>query len=187
MAKKAKEGELTIAEATRQTWKELGAKALGTDVAKLVETKYGHAVPSSTISTAKKTVFGTKGRVKRKSPAAAGGLPPELKSKTEVILELMETGLDSPTAIVAAAKKMGVAVTPNHVSMVKSSAKKAGGKTSGGKRKKVRRAVSVAPVAVAAARSTGPATDLELENAALKFALRAGGVQAAMQALSRLE
>ena len=95
----------------------------------------------------------------------------------------MVGGLTSPKEIAAAAKKMGVMITPGHVSMIKGNLKKAGGK----RKKKLRRALRVATVAVAAARVTGPATDLELENAALKLALKAGSVQAAMQALGRLE
>lgn len=193
MAKKAKESEITAAEATRQSWKELGKNAQGTEVAKHVKSKYGHDVPSSTVSMAKKTVFGTTGRVKRKSSGAvsASGLPTEQKSKTDVVRELMASGLDMPKEIAAAAKKLGVLITPNHVSMIKGKLRKAGAKT-----KKARTAVSAAPMAgaaakspvvVAAARVTAPASNLELENAALKLALKAGSVQAAIQALGRLE
>ena len=71
--------------------------------------------------------------------------------------------------------------------MTKGNLKRARGKMARRNRKKLGRVVSVTTVATAAARVTGPVVDLELENAALKFALRAGSVQAAMQALSRLE
>lgn len=186
MAKKPAAEQITAAEATRQSWKELGNKAQGTDVAKLVKTKYGHDVASSTVSMAKKTVFGKKIVVKRKSSAApaspASGLPVELKSKSDTVRELLAGGLESPKEIVAAAKKLGVLVTSNHVSMIKGNLKKAGGK-----KKRAAPAGTAAPVAVAAPSTTAPASNLELENAALKLALKAGSVQAAIQALGQLE
>ena len=190
MAKKRAVGQPTIAEATRQTWKELGKGASGVDVAKEVKNKFGHEVPSSTISMAKKTVFGKKGRVKTKGKGKKGassesGLPVQLKSKTQIVKELMESGLNSPTEISAAARKLGIKITPGHVSMIKGNLKRAGGKKSGGKRrKKVRRGISVVSVAV---KATGAASDVALENAALRLALKAGSVQAAMEALGRLE
>lgn len=187
MAKKPEDGKPNAAEATRQTWKELGKDASGVEVAKAVKDKFGYAVPSSTLSIAKKAVFGGNGRVKAKGKGkkvVAGGLPVQMKSKTDVVKELMATGLESPTEIAAAAKKLGVTVTPNYVSMIKTNGKKAGGKKkAAGKRKMVR---SSGSVAVSAARATGSASDLELENAALKLALKAGSVEAAIQALGRL-
>lgn len=187
MAKQSEGGKLTAAEATRQTWKEFGKNASGVDVTKAVKDRYGYTIPSSTLSIAKKAVFGGKGRMKVKGKGkkvVAGGLPVQLKSKTEVVRELMATGLSSPTEIAAAAKKLGVTVAPNYVSMIKTNGKKAGGKKKvAGKRKMVRASGSVA---VAAARATGAASDLELENAALKLALKAGSVEAAIRALGRL-
>lgn len=184
MANDKKQEPLTMAEATRQTWKELGAKASGVDVAEVVKSRHGFKVPSSTVSLTKKQVFSRKKKGKAVSSGASsasssGAQPPELKSKAQVVRELLSTGMQGPTEISKAARKLGHVITPSHVSMIKSNDKKLG-------RKKGRRpaAASGRP---AASNAPGSASNLELENAALKLALKAGSVQAALQALGRLE
>jgi hypothetical protein len=108
-------------------------------------------------------------------------LPDALKSKTDVVKELLAKGVTAPKDIAAAAKsEFGVEVTPGYASIIKGSLKKRkGGKKTAAKGRNVVRAS-------AKASSNGESSDLSLENLALRFALKAGSVDAAIAALEKL-
>lgn len=182
MAKKAAAGEMTIAEAVRQTWRELGPKAHGLDVAEKVKEKYGHVVPSSTVSIAKHVVFGSKYamRAKKLAKVTIRKRPDQIVSKAELIRELLASGLDSPIEVAEAARAMGVMVAANQVSMIKNSPNLTGTRP----RKPTKRAGLMSK---AASVTAGGDSALALENAALKLALKAGSVEAAIKALGRLQ
>jgi hypothetical protein len=81
---------------------------------------------------------------------------------------------------VAASFEYGVEVTPGYASIIKGSLKKRkGGKKAVVKGRRVVRAA-------AKASSNGGAADFSLENLALRFALKAGSVDAAIAALEKL-
>lgn len=188
MAKKAK-GEMTAAEATRKAWQELGKDASGTDVGKLVQTKYGFDVPSSTISINKATVFGAGGKKRgKRAPApevTAASLPTQLKSKTDVVKELIAQGVKMPSEIAAAAKTLGHEISANYASMIKSKMNQ-----TGGTKKKARAARTYMGGTTSAARVSGGnevGNGLQLENLALRFALQAGSIDAAIAVLTKLK
>lgn len=114
-----------------------------------------------------------------KKAAAASG--ESTKSKADVIREFLAQGMKSPAQIAAAAKEVGFEISPNHVSMVKSSLKKA----KRAKRRLVRASGDMQTAAVKGRRAAE--TDLSLENLALRFALQAGSVQAAIASLQKLQ
>lgn len=188
MAKKTK-SEMTAAEATRKAWGELGKDASGIDVGKLVQTKYGFDVPSSTISINKSKVFGAGGKKRgKRAPApeaTVDSLPTQLKSKTDVVKELIAQGVKMPAEIAAAAKALGHEITPNYVSMIKSKMNQSGGT----KKKAPAARTSVAATTSAARVSDGNenGNGLQLENLALRFALQAGSIDAAIAVLTKLK
>ena len=191
MAKKTN-GGMTAAEATRQSWKELGKDAAGTDVSNLVKSKHGFTVPSSTVSTAKVKVFGkgakTQGRKAAGKTAPAGELPVQLKSKIDVVKELIAGGLNSPAEIVVAAKKLGHKISSGYVSMIKSKMGSGGKKQKRAARTQIVGTTSAARVVPGNEAGNGRAgANLEMENLALRFALRAGSVDAAIAALEKLK
>lgn len=108
-------------------------------------------------------------------------LPDGLKSKTDIVRELLAKGVTTPKDISAAAQsEYGVEVTPGYASIIKGSLKKRkGGKKAVVKGRRVVRAS-------AKASANGASSDLSLENLALRFALRAGSVDAAIAALKKL-
>jgi hypothetical protein len=103
------------------------------------------------------------------------------KSKTQIVRELMAKGLTGPKEISEAAKtEFQADIAPGYVSTIKN-----GLKRKKGKRKAIVRGKRVVTSAAPSApRSAGG--DLFLENLALRFALRAGGIDAAIQALEKL-
>lgn len=101
------------------------------------------------------------------------------RTQTDIIRELLERGITTPADVVRAAKaEFGVKVTPNYVSILKSGKRKKGGK----KRVIVKGGRTVR----AAVRSAPAGSELSLENLALKFALKAGSIEAAIAALQKL-
>jgi hypothetical protein len=108
-------------------------------------------------------------------------LPAGPKSKTDVVRELLAKGITAPKDIAAAAKsEFGVEITPGYASIIKGGLKK---------RKGGKRAIAKGGRVVHAATKTKPnsaSPDLSLENLALRFALKAGSVDAAIAALEKL-
>ena len=105
---------------------------------------------------------------------------PAGKSKTGVVKELLASGLKRPMDISAQAKaQYGMEIAPNYVSMIKSGLKKSKGK---------RRAVKGDKMVAVASRKPARdhSGDLSLENLALRFALKAGSIDAAVNALEKL-
>jgi len=104
------------------------------------------------------------------------------KSKTEVVKELLAKGLKRPMDISAEAKtQFGMEIAPNYVSMIKTGLKK--------NKRKGRRAVKgdqMVSVASRKPRGGSGSGDLSLENLALRFALKAGSIDAAVNALEKL-
>src|SRR5688572_26581003 len=97
------------------------------------------------------------------------GVPQVMQSKTAIVLSLLQGGLSSPKEISEAAKKLGVDVTPNYVSMIKG---KKGAKKKGRGKKRI---VSSSGEAVTAQpKPASQGSTLSLENLALRFALKAG-------------
>ena len=188
MAKKAR-SEMTAAEATRKAWQELGKDASGTDVGKLVQTKYGFDVPSSTISINKAKVFSGETRKRGKKAAApkstGDSLPTQLKSKTDVVKELIAQGVKMPSEIAAAAKTLGHEISAAYASMIKSNLKKAGGTKKRGRAAKTYMGGTTSAARVSGGGEVG--NGLQLENLALRFALQAGSIDEAIAVLTKLK
>lgn len=111
-------------------------------------------------------------------PKAAGAK----KTKLQVVKEILERGITKASEIVAAAKQVGVEISEATASNYKhqlgmtSPRKKRGGTGEKTTTKKV---------ALVKRTSTGVSTDLELENLALRFIVKAGGYEAARDLLER--
>lgn len=189
MAKKKAANRLTIAEATRRTWRALGPKAFGADVARVVKKKYGFVVPSSTISLAKHAVFGPTFamRAAKLAKVTIRKRLDQLTSKADLIRELLASGLDSPVEVAEAARAMGVIVAANHVSMIKHEVATEKPRRAKPARPPLRLSPSAGPKVARASEALSGASELAVENAALKLVLQAGSVQAAMKALGRLK
>jgi hypothetical protein len=111
-------------------------------------------------------------------------VPAGMKSKTEIVKELLAKGVESPKDISAAAQteyKMDIA--PSYASIIKSQLKKGKGK---GKRVKGKRGVTARTAKVASGNEHGNGDDFALENLALRFALKAGSIESAIAALEKL-
>ncbi len=110
--------------------------------------------------------------------AAAAG-----KTKISVVSEILERGILKASEIVAAAKEMGVdiseATAANYKHQLgKSKPRKRRGRPVGSGRKKVARIVRTPAGTVS--------TDLELENLALRFIIKVGGVDKAHALIDKM-
>ena len=104
------------------------------------------------------------------------------KSKTEVVKELLAKGLKRPMDISAEAKtQYGMDIAPNYVSMIKTGLKKNKGK------RRAMKGDQMVAVASRKPRAASGSGDLSLENLALRFALKAGSIDAAIHALEKLK
>lgn len=105
-------------------------------------------------------------------------------SKSGAIKEFLSKGITAPKKIAALAKEQyNLDITPAYASMIKSGMKKKRHlKPRGGALKA--RAASEATVASSGRSSS---SGMEVENAALKLALRAGGIENAIRVLRKLE
>jgi len=109
----------------------------------------------------------------------ASEVPAEMMSKTDAIKALLAKGVTSPKDLSAAAmSEYRLDVTPAYCSMIKTGLKKKKGKRVAGKKG----VIASAPKG----HSTGNG-DVNLENLALRFALRAGSIDAAIAALRQIE
>lgn len=103
----------------------------------------------------------------------------EPRSQSDVIRELLGRGMTSPAEVVKTAQaEFGVKVTPNYVSILKNKKR--------GKGRKKRVIVKGTKTVRATVRTAPASSELSLENLALKFALKAGSVEAAISALQKL-
>ena len=104
------------------------------------------------------------------------------KSKTEVVKELLAKGMKRPMDISAEAKtQYGMEIAPNYDSMIKTGLKK-----SKGKGRRAMKGDRMVAVASRKPRGDSGAGDLSLENLALRFALKAGSIERAINALEKL-
>ena len=105
----------------------------------------------------------------------------EAKSKMQVVREIVAKGTTKTSDIVAAAKEMGVTITPataaNYKHQLGASKPRKRGRPRGSKKSKVTHVVRT-PSSVT--------TDLELENLALRLIVKAGGPAKARQLIDRI-
>lgn len=112
-------------------------------------------------------------------------------NKTAIIREILDSGVTSPKEVVVIVKeKHGLDIKPQYVSIVKSSGKKKGRKV-GMKRKASGSSNGIAKVRFGgdgngSGHGDGVNNGLVAENAALKLALAAGGVENAIRVLESL-
>ena len=113
------------------------------------------------------------------APASTPAEPATKPNKSAAIKILLERGVETPKDLSEAAKtQWGLDITPSYASIIKSGLKKKKGK-------KVRGKAGV--TAKAKPKATADGSDLSLENLALRFALKAGGVDQAIAAMRALE
>lgn len=111
---------------------------------------------------------------KKSTKAAAGSM-----SKAGVVKELLGKGVTAPKKISLAAKEQyNMDITPAYASIIKSSSKK--------KRHLKPRGTKAMKATVAVA-SSASSSGMDLENAALKLALRTGGIENAIKLLRKLQ
>lgn len=116
--------------------------------------------------------------------AASAAVPASLKSNSEIVRELLAGGITKPADIVQAAlDKHGVTVNKGLVNAVKSVWSKKQGGSKATKLNKAPKKKAATP-AVATSGSSTHSRPTELDVA--KFALKMGGVDAAIEALKNL-
>lgn len=105
----------------------------------------------------------------------------EAKSKMQVVREIVGKGVTKTAEIVAAAKEMGVTITPataaNYKHQLGASKPRRRGRPRGTKKSKVAQVMRT---------PSGVSTDLELENLALRLIIKAGGPAKARQLIDRV-
>lgn len=107
----------------------------------------------------------------------------ESRTQKDMVTELLESGILSPTEIVSAAKeKFGAEIPKANVNQIKVQWKKA--KNATGRKVQIKRSPAVAKPSEDGSQVTAATGPSELEVA--KFALRLGGVEKAIRALQNL-
>jgi hypothetical protein len=105
----------------------------------------------------------------------------EAKSKMQVVREIVGKGVTKTADIVAAAKEMGVAITPATAANYKHQLG-----ASKPRRKGRRRGMKKTAVAQVMRTPSGVSTDLELENLALRLIIKAGSPAKARMLIDRV-